>query len=133
MHERHQCVDCRRLSPPTDSGYTLISREFGWRLTRAKALDGSLVLQWRCPVCWERFKAKQKTRPWEPARRPPPRIQEPSGDDAASLSQSGEYSKAVYDEAYSVPSSRRPPSERSGPPDEPVPPSWRTKRPGKDP
>jgi hypothetical protein len=122
MGERHQCVDCRRLSPPTESGYTLISREFGWRLTRSKAADGSLLLEWRCPPCWEKYKAKQTTRPWEPPRRPPPAIRQQSEDDAKLLSQSGEYSKAIYDEEFPPPSSRRsPPSDRSGPRDDPPP------------
>lgn len=117
MQERHQCLDCGRLSPPTESGYTLISKEFGWRLTRAKAADGSFTLEWRCPGCWRKYKAKQTTRPWEPARRPPPRISVQSVDDEKLLSQSGEYSRAIYDEEFPPPSSRPSPlSGRTGPP-----------------
>jgi hypothetical protein len=124
MQERHQCVDCRRNSPPTETGYTLISKEFGWRLTRTKAADGSFALEWRCPTCWQKYKAKQATRPWEPPRRPPPRIAEQTGDEERSLSQSGEYSRALYDEEFPPPSSRRSPTlNKSALPDDPVPPS----------
>ncbi|MCU0689815.1 MAG: hypothetical protein MUF54_00300 [Polyangiaceae bacterium] len=116
MTERHQCVDCRRLSPPTESGYTLISKEFGWRLTRSKGVDGSFRLEWRCPPCWQKHKVKQTTQPWEPSRRPPPRIVEQAVDEEQMLTQSGEHSRAIFDEEFTPPSTRRrpPPSERSG-------------------
>lgn len=124
MQERHQCIDCGRLSPPTESGYTLISKEFGWRLTRKSAVDGTFLLEWRCPACWQKYKAKQTTRPWEPARRPPPRIAEHSSDEERPLTQSGEYSRALYEEEFPPPSSRRSPaSNRTGPQDEAGPPS----------
>lgn len=124
MAERHQCVDCSRQSPPTETGYTLISREFGWRLTRTRAGDGSFVLEWRCPSCWQKYKATQSTRPWEPPRRPPPRISEQDGDDARPLSQSGEYSRAIYEEEFPPPSSRRraPPGDTKEEPVLPTPP-----------
>ena len=52
----HQCVDCDVSSPETDTNYTLISARFGWRLTRRFDATGQLVLEWRCPTCWARYK-----------------------------------------------------------------------------
>jgi len=50
------CVTCGKQAPETETNYTLISAQFGWRLTRYKRADGSLVLEWRCPNCWREFK-----------------------------------------------------------------------------
>ncbi|HEX3771290.1 MAG TPA: hypothetical protein VHV30_10515 [Polyangiaceae bacterium] len=50
------CVTCGKQAPETETNYTLISAQFGWRLTRYKRADGSLVLEWRCPTCWKEFK-----------------------------------------------------------------------------
>src|SRR5689334_7949822 len=55
--ERQTCVDCQAQSPETETDYTLISAQYGWRLTRSKGRDGSLLLQWRCPSCWTKHKA----------------------------------------------------------------------------
>ena len=52
-----QCVDCRAPSPDVDTEYTLISSRFGWRLTRKQGRDGAVILEWRCPECWARFKS----------------------------------------------------------------------------
>ena len=50
------CVACGKQAPETETNYTLISAQFGWRLTRYKRDDGTLVLEWRCPNCWREFK-----------------------------------------------------------------------------
>jgi DNA-directed RNA polymerase subunit RPC12/RpoP len=50
------CVTCGKQAPETETNYTLISAQFGWRLTRYKRADGTLVLEWRCPNCWREFK-----------------------------------------------------------------------------
>jgi len=50
------CVTCGKQAPETETNYTLISAQFGWRLTRYKRADGTLVLEWRCPTCWREFK-----------------------------------------------------------------------------
>jgi hypothetical protein len=50
------CVACGKQAPETETNYTLISAQFGWRLTRYKRDDGTLVLEWRCPSCWREFK-----------------------------------------------------------------------------
>jgi hypothetical protein len=57
MTERQTCVDCRDLSPETDTNYTLISSRFGWRLTRTTDAAGKLVVEWRCAACWQLYKA----------------------------------------------------------------------------
>lgn len=106
MQERHACEDCGRLSPPTETGYTLLSKEFGWRLTRQVRPDGTLTLEWRCQSCW----AKHKVKLAAAAPKPPPSTPRPYGGEDPSLTMSGEHSRAVYDEAYppdSAPTSKR--------------------------
>jgi hypothetical protein len=49
-------VGCGKGAPETDTNYTLISAQFGWRLTRTKQKDGTVTLEWRCPTCWRDFK-----------------------------------------------------------------------------
>lgn len=55
MSEVQVCCDCKRISPPTQTNYTLISTEHGWRLARTKLPDGKIRLEWRCPKCWAKF------------------------------------------------------------------------------
>ena len=52
-------MNCQAQSPETESEYTLISAQYGWRLARSKARDGTLLLEWRCPSCWAKYKAAQ--------------------------------------------------------------------------
>jgi hypothetical protein len=54
-------VTCGKRAPETETNYTLISAQFGWRLTRFKGPDGSIVLEWRCPTCWREFKRMRTT------------------------------------------------------------------------
>lgn len=54
--KRHECVDCGKLSPPTETNYTLISSQHGWRLTLGTDALGKRVMQWRCPKCWSKHK-----------------------------------------------------------------------------
>ena len=53
------CVDCRVLSPRTETNYTLISSKYGWRLSRSEGPNGTVILEWRCPACWTRFRARR--------------------------------------------------------------------------
>ena len=57
MSDRQTCVDCRELSPETETNYTLIGSRFGWRLTRTNTADGRVLVEWRCPSCWRAYKA----------------------------------------------------------------------------
>ncbi len=100
MQERQTCAECGRHSPLTETGYTLISKEFGWRLLRRKALDGSLVLEWRCPTCWAKYKQRNAIAGGPPSSR-----------DAQSLSTSGEQSRWLLDQEAAPPSSRVRPVE----------------------
>jgi hypothetical protein len=59
MPDRHTCVDCHGKSPETNTDYTLISAEFGWRLSRERNADGTVRMEWRCPNCWRAFKASK--------------------------------------------------------------------------
>lgn len=65
MSERQVCVDCGLLSPETETNYTLIGAQHGWRLTRRYEPDGTAVAEWRCPSCWRAYKgaADEKSPP----------------------------------------------------------------------
>jgi hypothetical protein len=56
MSERPNCVDCQARSPKTKTHYTLISADFGWRLSRRTGPEGQVLVEWRCPVCWRLHK-----------------------------------------------------------------------------
>jgi hypothetical protein len=57
--ESPRCVDCSAVAPPTGTNYTLISSRFGWRLTRMRTLSGRKVMEWRCPSCFSRSRARE--------------------------------------------------------------------------
>jgi hypothetical protein len=58
------CFACGKLSPKTETAYTLISAKHGWRVTRMREGSGRRSIQWRCPDCWARWKASSNpTRP----------------------------------------------------------------------
>jgi hypothetical protein len=57
---RESCVDCKKDAPETDSNYTLISQQYGWRLTRSKSSTGRNIHVWRCPECYEKFRPRRK-------------------------------------------------------------------------
>ncbi len=56
MRDRQTCIGCGKKSPETDTNYTLISSQFGWRLTRTVVGDGTTLVEWRCPHCWAEYK-----------------------------------------------------------------------------
>ena len=69
----HVCCDCKARSPETDTNYTLISSRYGWRLSRHVATDGTFLVEWRCPRCWERYKQRKAgSDSIMPASIPPP-------------------------------------------------------------
>jgi hypothetical protein len=72
MRDRQTCVGCGKKSPETETNYTLISAQFGWRLTRYKSADGSLVIEWRCPSCWREYKRARQPSVPELSRPPTP-------------------------------------------------------------
>ncbi|MGH7437976.1 MAG: hypothetical protein ACRENE_20030 [Polyangiaceae bacterium] len=86
MAVRETCIACHELSPETETDYTLIGAKFGWRLTRAKAADGSLLLAWRCPSCWNEYKRAQAELDADAIRQsstpPPASTRRPSKDAA---------------------------------------------------
>jgi hypothetical protein len=51
------------MSPETETNYTLISAQFGWRLTRRRAENGDFVVEWRCAECWRDHKKKTQDAP----------------------------------------------------------------------
>ena len=75
MRDRQTCIGCGKKSPETETNYTLISAQFGWRLTRYKAVDGAIVIEWRCPTCWKDFK-KTKGGDVDGTAPAPPRVNE---------------------------------------------------------
>lgn len=54
--QRHLCVACGVLSPPTVTNITLITARHGWRLNLVKDEHGRQHPEWRCPACWQKFK-----------------------------------------------------------------------------
>jgi hypothetical protein len=58
MRDQQTCIECGKLSPETETNYTLISAQFGWRLTRRKDDNGMFIVEWRCPECWRDHKDK---------------------------------------------------------------------------
>lgn len=56
MRDRQTCIGCGKKSPETETNYTLISAQFGWRLTRYRNPEGAIVIEWRCPACWREYK-----------------------------------------------------------------------------
>jgi hypothetical protein len=56
MSEQQQCIDCHETAPRTTTNYTLISAQHGWRVTKTRGPDGSIVVEWRCATCWQRRK-----------------------------------------------------------------------------
>jgi len=56
MRDRQVCIGCGKKSPETETNYTLISAQFGWRLTRYRDAEGNIVIEWRCPNCWRDYK-----------------------------------------------------------------------------
>jgi hypothetical protein len=57
MSERPNCVGCGESAPETNTNYTLISTDFGWRLMRRTLPGGEKIAEWRCPDCWRAHKA----------------------------------------------------------------------------
>jgi len=55
-----QCVDCHCRSPMTETGYTLISSRYGWRLTKTVNAAGKRAMEWRCPKCWSNYRPRAK-------------------------------------------------------------------------
>jgi hypothetical protein len=100
MRERARCIGCGRLSPETETNYTLISSQFGWRLTRFRRDDGEFIVEWRCPACWKHFKDSRR------------------GDDPRAAS-----SSRPPPLAPSTPTSARPPPGAAPAPPLPRPPS----------
>jgi hypothetical protein len=70
MSERPNCVGCGESAPETNTNYTLISTDFGWRLMRRTLPTGEKVAEWRCPNCWRAHKAAG-TPPASRASHPP--------------------------------------------------------------
>lgn len=50
------CVDCGAVAPATDTAYTLIGRQFAWRLVFVVDGQGKRIPQWRCHQCFRRAK-----------------------------------------------------------------------------
>jgi hypothetical protein len=44
----------------TETNYTLISQQYGWRLTRRTTAAGRKVAEWRCPDCFAKYRARLK-------------------------------------------------------------------------
>ena len=54
-----RCTDCGAKAPHTQTNYTLISAQHGWRLSLNKGPDGQREAVWRCPTCWAAFRGRR--------------------------------------------------------------------------
>jgi hypothetical protein len=90
--ERPCCDGCGASAPDTNTDYTLISKSFGWRLTRRKLPDGALTMEWRCASCWKKYKGERAV---------PPSVVATVGSPAAA--------RSSHPPREVVPSSSRPP------------------------
>jgi hypothetical protein len=79
MFTRPSCVDCRCLAPETKTYYTLIGPTHGWRMTRTTQPDGTLLIDWRCPPCWRKYKISTGTKASYPSSGKLPVSQPASG------------------------------------------------------
>ncbi|MGH7270395.1 MAG: hypothetical protein ACREJ3_08185 [Polyangiaceae bacterium] len=105
----HQvCVNCQKNAPETDTNYTLISAQFGWRLTRSIDPDGTIVLEWRCPTCWQDYKRKRTVQ----SVPPPPMTGTAHRRDPSSADTN---TRAAHPGPSSDPPSSSPPTARRGP------------------
>lgn len=82
MRARNTCVDCGAQSPETDTNFSLVSAEHGWRFATRRGPDGGVIVEWRCPTCWQAYKQQRQgaaagsgtsTSNAGPVSRPPPR------------------------------------------------------------
>lgn len=51
--ERPACSICGKAAPETQTDYTPVSSQHGWRRSITTAADGSRVAKWICKECWE--------------------------------------------------------------------------------
>ena len=58
----NKCIECGTLQPQTNTNYTLISSRYGWRLTRTIDDEGRRIMEWRCPMCWARYRETKMER-----------------------------------------------------------------------
>ena len=52
------CTECGTRSPKSATDYTLISSRYGWRLARQRNADGNIFVEWFCPSCWGKRRAR---------------------------------------------------------------------------
>ena len=110
MRDRQTCIDCGKKSPETETNYTLISAQFGWRLSRRRAENGEFVVEWRCPDCWRNHKKKTD----EPG----------SGTQGKTIPDGPPGAKAIPERSGTLPSATRAPAAKSSrPPAAPTRPS----------
>jgi hypothetical protein len=70
---RQTCCGCG-IKPPqsavkdTDSS-ALLSTRFGWRVVRSNSPTGKGEIEWRCPACWEEYRAHRYQSQQSPPKR----------------------------------------------------------------
>jgi DNA-directed RNA polymerase subunit RPC12/RpoP len=60
MSNSATCTDCGARAPETNIEDTLISKSFGWRLSREELGNGERTMAWRCPTCWRKHKMRAR-------------------------------------------------------------------------
>jgi hypothetical protein len=124
MRDRQTCIDCGKQSPETETNYTLISAQFGWRLSRRRDKNGDFIVEWRCAECWREHKKKMDNEApsatqhktladkQESARRPvPPPLPRRSSSSTLAAAKSSRPPSKIPPSTSSRPPSQAPPSE----------------------
>jgi hypothetical protein len=58
--DKPRCTDCGAQSPQTNTNYTLISQQHGWRMVFQSDASGRRLAEWRCPRCWAQYRDKTR-------------------------------------------------------------------------
>jgi hypothetical protein len=73
VQNRQTCLGCGIKPPRSSAGEeetsTVLSTRFGWRVVRRGDENGVSRVEWRCPACWEIYKASRASLNPEPNRR----------------------------------------------------------------
>ena len=58
--DRPKCMVCGAESPPTNTAYTLIGTQHGWRVLMKKDAAGRRIPEWCCARCWTAHKSEKR-------------------------------------------------------------------------
>ncbi len=56
--DKYVCIGCAKRIPEHETNSSLVTLKFGWRLRRGEDAKGGTKFEWRCPDCWQEYKAR---------------------------------------------------------------------------